>query len=622
MDRRKFLAVAPAAMLAQSAAAATTPVKKKGVFLLNRIGPKSQELFIANADGSNERKFLQTSVFDYHARFSPDGKSVVFTSERNGLGNSDVFRARADGTGIEPLVTGPAIDDSAQLSPDGGKLVFVSSRDGFFANIWTYDRKTKRGRNLTGHPDIQGDISLPTGFFKPSWSPDSQWVAFSSDRNTDWRGHDKGTGWEHTQELSIYVIKADGTGFRRIATKPGYCLGTPRWSPDGRRVVFYEITTEDSWGARRPEAAGRVSSEIVPGDVATGERVVHATGAGLKLFPQFLSATEVAFHRKGGADQGLYYSSGRAGFQRDLRTPTWSPDGRSVIYEKVGWKAWAQNAPLYSFDPEWDYRYTDIFPTMSNDGWVAITEKDANSSIAIMRPDGSQKKRIYDAVAAAKLVQPNTEARGIGGLGAYYPAWSPDGQWVAFGVGQWFQQRREGKAVIARVRRDGTGIEALTDGTEHSGFPSYSADGKQLVFRVWGEKYAGLRILDIATKKIRTLTTEYDNLPAWSPDGKLIMFTRRVDEVNFDVFTIWPDGSNLNRLTTNRSNDGHATWTADGRILWDSGYYGWRDEAALYDNTFQPYGQLWVMNADGSGKRVLTDSLWEDSTALYLPTKS
>jgi hypothetical protein len=50
--------------------------------------------------------------------------------------------------------------------------------------------------------------------------------------------------------------------------------------------------------------------------------------------------------------------------------------------------------------------------------------------------------------------------------------------------------------------------------------------------------------------------------------------------------------------------------------------YGFRDEAALYDNTFQQYGQIFVMNADGSGKRLLTDSRWEDAMPLYIPAAS
>jgi Tol biopolymer transport system component len=604
--------------MAQGAVPGAVPgTRKKGVMLMNRIGPSASELYVADSDGTGERKLLQDSVFEHNASFSADGKSVLFTSERNGSGQSDVFRARLDGTGIEPLVTSPAVDDAAVLAPDGTRLAFVSTRNGYRANVWTLDLEGGPVRNLTGAEDVQGDPSGPNCFFRPSWSPDSRWLAFSSDRNTDWRGHDDGHGWEHTQELSIYVIRADGQGFRRIASKPGYCLGSPKWSPDGRRVVFYEMTTEETWGARRPNLVAKVVSQIVSVDVATGERVEHTSGPGLKLFPQFLSATEIAYHRKGGADEGLYYTSGRPGFKAALRSPTWSPDGKTVIYEKVDFKPRPQNQLLYSWDPDWEYRHTDVFPALSRDGKLVFTEKSLNSSIAIMDPNGSNRKRIFEVDSAG--LDPAKVARGM--AGAFAPSWSPDGHWVAFGLGEWFQERRTGKARIMRVRRDGTGAEALTDGTVHSGFPSYSADGKQLVYRVWGENNVGLRILDLEDRATRVLTTGYDNLPGWSPDGGRILFTRRVDAVNFDVYTIRPDGADLLRLTTNRATDGHAVWTADGRIMWNSGIYGFRDEAALYDNTFQQYGQIFIMNADGSGKRMLTDSRWEDSMPLYIPAQ-
>ena len=45
----------------------------------------------------------------------------------------------------------------------------------------------------------------------------------------------------------------------------------------------YEMTTEDTWGARRPNLVGRVTSQIVSIDVASGERVEHTSGPGLKV---------------------------------------------------------------------------------------------------------------------------------------------------------------------------------------------------------------------------------------------------------------------------------------------------------------------------------------------------
>lgn len=583
--------------------------------LMNRIGPSASTLYVADSDGSGERPLLPVSALDYHATFSPDGAEIVFTSERNADGQSDIFRARADGTNVRALAASPSMEDAGVLSPDGSRLAFVSTRDGYRANVWVLDVATGQQRNLTGGANVQGDPSGPGGFFRPAWSPDGLWLAFSSDRNTDWRGHDDGHGWEHTQELSIYVIGADGRNFRRIASRPGFCLGSPKWSPDGRRVAFYEMTTEDTWGARRPEGVAKVTSQIMSVDVATGKRVAHTSGPGLKLHPQFLDAEVIGYLRKGGPDEGLAYTGRYPAVKRALRAPCWSPDGRTVVYEKPEFKPRAFGQPLYSWDAGWDCRYTDVFPRLSHDGKLAYTEKALNSSIAVMNPDGSDRRRVFDIAKAG--LDPAMLAHGL--AGAFAPAWSPDGAWIAFGVGAWFQARRTGKATVMRMRRDGSALEALTDGMVHSGFPSYSADGRQIVFRTWTEEGGGLSILDLDTRQVRVLTTEFDNLPDWSPDGSRIVFTRRVDAVNFDIYTIRPDGSDLTRLTTSRANDGHAVWTADGRILWSSGMYGFRQEAALYDNTFQPYGQIFVMNSDGTDKRILTDSLWEDAMPLFVP---
>ncbi|KAF2791643.1 TolB, C-terminal domain-containing protein [Melanomma pulvis-pyrius CBS 109.77] len=592
---------------------------KKGALLLNRIGPSSSTLYIANTDGSNVRKLFNDSQYDYHASFSPDGKWITFTSERNGDGNSDLYRVKPDGSGLEKILATPSFEDELVLSPDGSKAAYVSTANGYKANIWVMDLKTGKKQNLTNTNSVKGVSWSPDSYLKPSWSPDGQWLAFSSDRNTAWTGHGNGTGWEHTQELSIYVIRPDGTDFRKLATKEGYCLGSPKWSPDGKRIVFYELTREGTWGAHRPESLNSTVSQIVSVDFATGlDRVEESSGPGLKLSPQYISSSEIGYLVKSPTGQaGLKYTASAAVLGA-MRSPSWSPDGKQVVYETVGWTTRPMEKKLYSWDDDWEYRFTDVFPELSLQGKLALTQKQlGNSSIVTMNPDGSNPHIVFDALTSGE-VDPALVQKGL--AGAFQPAWSPDGSWLAFGLGAWFQSRAVYTAWIYRATANGSHFEQLTNGTENSGFPSYSHDGRYLVYRVWGASL-GLRIMDLADKSVRVLTTSSDNLPHFSPDGRHILFTRKMNATNFDICTVRPDGSELRVLTESGANDAHAVWTADGGILWSSGMYGFRAEAASYDNTFQPYGQVMVMERDGRGKRMLTDSMWEDSMPLYLPNR-
>jgi Tol biopolymer transport system component len=425
--------------------------------------------------------------------------------------------------------------------------------------------------------------------------------------------------------------------FRQIATKSDWSLGSPKWSPDGKRIIYYEMTRENTWNSHRPEGIMSANSSLIFIDFETGSDCrVEVQGAGVKIYQQYLPQGDIGYFYKGGSKEGMYTTSGTYvnTTPATVRSPAWSPDGKTLVYEKTTWAVRPMGKKLYGWDDDWEYRFTDVFPQISKHNVLAITQKQlGNSSVIAMNSNGTNQHPVFndmDGFADSLMV-----SKGL--AGAFQPSWSPDGEWVSVGVGGWFQSRAEKDGWLVRATANGSYYEVLTNSTAdlptsnnssvvNSGFPSYSHDGKKLVYRVWGansshsdKSQLGLRMLDLETRKITVLTTEWDNLPFFSPDGERIVFTCKTSTTNYDVCTIRPDGTDLRVLTTSGANDAHAVWTHDGRILYSTGMFGFQYECALYDQTFQPYGQIMAMDRDGSNKRVLTNSIWEDSMPLYMP---
>jgi Tol biopolymer transport system component len=601
--------------------------------LMNRINPSSMQLYIANADGSDERLLLgNSSVFEYHASFSPDGQYIAFTSERNGDGNSDLYMTHVNGSGLWPIATTPAVEDAVSISPNGRYAVYASTRDVYTSNIWLTDLETGFTRNLTNQTGITGNPYSPSGFFAPSWSPDGNHIVFSSDRNTAWTGHDNGTGWEHTQNLSIYSITPQGTNFRLVYSEPGMTFGSPKFSPDGKRIVFYGLTLQQTYDCRSSFREDDVRNQIVSVDFATGtDRRLETNSNGSKVFPQYLSHDNIGYLLKTGPDAGLHYTGSSSYVSGKFRSPSWSPDGKYVVYEKTGWASRSLQKKLYSWDNEWEYRFMDVFPGLSRKGMLVFTSKQTgspgNSSVAVMQPNNHN----FTVPFGTFEIKPHPISKATvagGAAGCFQPSWSADEEWITFGLGNWFESRASKPGWIYRTRSDGSYYEQLTFSSSNSGsnagYPSYSPDGKQIVYRVYEPEF-GLRLLDLETNITTNLTTERDNLPSFSPDGEWVLFTRNVTDParghfsNYEICIIRPNGTDYTELTSSAANDAHAVWTADSRIMWSSGMWGFQAEAAIYDDTFQPYGQIMIMDADGSNKTVLTDSMWEDSMPLYVP---
>jgi TolB protein len=564
--------------------------------LFNRFRVPEFALFVADADGKNERPLVPHGESEYSPALSLDGTWVAFTSER--MGQADIYRVHPDGTGLEQLTHDPAFDDQAALSPDGSTLAFMSTRGNGHANIWLLDIATKKYRNLT---------NSRSGNFRPSWSPDGKWIAFSSDRDSN-----PGTvpfHWEHLQSTGIYVVRPDGTGLRRL-TRIGGVAGSPAWSADGKKILYYET---DELGAYMAKAA-RSRIDIVSVDVATGDKKGYTASNETKFAPQWLPDGKISYIVRSGTDtEGLkvVYADRRVVNVVNglIRRSTWTADGKQVIYDRILHPASTQRmVPTVSHDPEFDLFLNEPFPSFSPDGSKLLYSFQAdngvnpqNTSIEVMNSDGTGVSTLFRRE----------------GYSAFNAVWSPAGDQIALSVGRYFRAPGLPAAPIALMKPDGSGYREIVDDGVNNGFPSWSPDGKRLVYK-HGKQLVILTLADGQTVPL-TDGSHYDNFPAWSPKGDVIMFTS--DRAgDFQLFTIRPDGTAIRQLTDTPGINAHSVWSPDGEwVAFSSGRMGFKDEMALFDGVPQPYGEIFAMRANGTDVRQLTDNKWEDATAAWAP---
>jgi len=89
---------------------------------------RGTDIFISNADGTNQINLTNGGGINEDPAFSPDGVKVIFTTNRDG--NYEIYRININGTGIQRLTNAAGTDEFPVYSSDGSKIVFTSDRDG------------------------------------------------------------------------------------------------------------------------------------------------------------------------------------------------------------------------------------------------------------------------------------------------------------------------------------------------------------------------------------------------------------------------------------------------------------------------------------------------------------
>ena len=588
-----------ACLMAGLAGAIANAAEPQYKIAFTSFAPFDIELFIADGDGSNARPFLSNPGLDFDASFSGDGKWVIFGSTRSG--QADIYRAHPDGGALEKLVDDPAYDGQAALSPDGRTLAFVSSRSGQ-ADIWLLNLRSRKVRNLTHHA---------AGDFRPAWSPDGKWLAFSTDRDSK-IPHYPRNDFVIRHSTELYVVKLDGSGLRRI-THDDEFAGSPAWSPDGRSLVFYTAPLVEVFNLTSVRRMGG-TTQLESVALEDGKRRVLTTGAGEKFSPRWLAADRVGYTAANAAG-GIDFASATGGAVTPgargvFRHASWSRDGKRMVFQRDTDEVWPPNRAWPSLDERFSLLRVGVFASYSPTGDRRVsndkTAANFQNSVVLMNADGSNSRAIFSAE----------------GKNAMGPDWSRQGDRIAFALGKFYQNINGPQiADIVAIDTDGGHFTVLTDGKANNAMPSWSGDGKHIVYRRAGARGNALEIVDVDTHAQRVLTTgpAHYSQPGWSPASDVIQFTADLDG-DYEIYTIKADGTGLTRLTNSLWHDAHAAWSPDGQwIAFTTGRGGFKDETPLRQGNPQAYGEICVMRADGSGQRVLTDNPFEDGTPTWIP---
>jgi tol-pal system beta propeller repeat protein TolB len=191
-----------------------SPDGRRIVFVSRRDGaaPGDREIYVMNADGSNQTRLTNLPGRDDTPTWSPDGQRIAFTSTRDG--DFEIFTMNADGTDVKQITNNTGFDATPEYSPDGAKIVFESDASGV-DGLHVMNADGTHVRRLTD-ADAQA--------FGPDWSPFGNQIAFANNCCVE-------------ENSDIFVIKASGKKLERL-THDFDNNTFPTWSPDGQLIAF------------------------------------------------------------------------------------------------------------------------------------------------------------------------------------------------------------------------------------------------------------------------------------------------------------------------------------------------------------------------------------------------
>lgn len=318
---------------------------------------KGNALYLASREGEDARKLLNLDGYAFWIRWSPDGSRLRFTLADKNFSTS-LWEVSPGGGDLHPLLPSWKADAHpccGEWSPDGKLFVFAALTESR-SDAWILSDKDSTFRRRQPEPVrlTDGPLSYPTVIFSkdgkrlfavggvergalnrlnlktrqlepflsglPAWDPhysrDEQWITYGG------------------SEFTISRSRADGSEALQL-TRPPMRAAFPRWSPDGKQIVFVGKTPDGPYklhligrdGGTPKQLIADERNEIDPDWSPDGHTIVFGRPPDIIAEPGMPKAIHL-LNLENGQMSTLPGSEG-------LFSPRWSRDGRHIAAQSV-----------------------------------------------------------------------------------------------------------------------------------------------------------------------------------------------------------------------------------------------------------------------------------------------
>ncbi len=510
---------------------------------------------------------------------SPDGKEIVFDL----LG--DLYLIPIAGGEAKAITSGIPWDEQPRFSPDGKRIAFTSDRGGG-DNIWVINRDGSDPKPVT-----KESFRLLNS---PTWTPDGQYVAA--------RKHFTSTRSAGAGEIWLYH-RTGGEGVP-MTKRPNdqKDLGEPAFSPDGRYLYYsQDITPGRVFQYNKDSNAGIYAIKRLDRETNETETVFGGPGGAIRPTPS-PDGKRLAFIRRVRGRSVLYLgdlASGAErplfdGLDRDLQeiwamhgvypAMAWTPDGRALMFWAGGKIHRLDVASGAVSDIPFHVQATrrieealrspiEVAPASYHTRMLRWVQVSPRGDRVVYQALGHLWVKPLPAGPPRRLTRQNDHFE-------FYPSWSRDGKWIVYVT--WDDQKLGSVRVVPAGGGEG---RPLTRKPGHYLEPVFSPDGARVVYRSAGGGYLtspqwsrdpGIFWVPVAGGEPKRVTTHgYSPQFGAASDRVYLTDVSGDDEDDRTLFSIELDGSDERKHA-------HGTYFTEAKVSPDEKWIAFREKFQVH----------------------------------------